>query len=143
MTIIFCARPASFSQFGLISISIASFLLNYGSFDNRFKLSHIYDKDLDFDIQYSLSGSNTDGSFTVDESNPFFFSPYKILPIAQENKYLIIIFIFYRIIVGCVYSLESPHRGDSNEYTQHTIIVQKIGKNTQVIAICFLTWHHN
>ena len=28
----------------------------------------------------------------------------------------------------CVYSLESPHRGDSNEYTQHTIIVLKIEK---------------
>ena len=23
--------------------------------------------------------------------------------------------------VCCVFSLESPHRGDSNEYTQHTI----------------------
>ena len=33
------------------------------------------------------------------------------------------IFLFYREIVCCVYSLESPHRGDSNEYTQHTIIV--------------------
>ena len=31
------------------------------------------------------------------------------------------IFLFYREIVYCVYSLESPHRGDSNEYTQHTI----------------------
>ena len=30
------------------------------------------------------------------------------------------IFLFYREIVCCVYSLESPHRGDSNEYTQHT-----------------------
>ena len=27
-----------------------------------------------------------------------------------------------------VYSLESPHRGDSNEYIQHTIIVYKIEK---------------
>ena len=27
-----------------------------------------------------------------------------------------------------MYSLESPHRGDSNEYTQHTIIVYKIEK---------------
>ena len=27
--------------------------------------------------------------------------------------------------VRCVYSLGSPHRGDSNEYT-HTIIVKKI-----------------
>ena len=52
-----------------------------------------------------------------------FFSPYKILPIAQENEYLGIFFLFYHVIVCCVYSLESPHRGDSNEYTQHTIIV--------------------
>ena len=37
-------------------------------------------------VQYILNGSNTDGSFTVDDSNSF-FSPYKILPIAQENKY--------------------------------------------------------
>ena len=35
-------------------------------------------------------------------------------------------FLFYREIVCCVYSLELPHRGDSNEYTQHTIIVSKI-----------------
>ena len=25
-----------------------------------------------------------------------------------------------------VYPLESPHRGDSNEYTQHTIILKNI-----------------
>ena len=43
-------------------------------------------------IQYNLNGSNTDGSFTVDDSNSF-FSPYKILPIAQENKYLGIFFL--------------------------------------------------
>ena len=29
--------------------------------------------------------------------------------------------IFYTISVCWVYLLESPHRGDSNEYTQHTI----------------------
>ena len=79
-------------------------------------------------LQYNLNGSNTDGSFTVDDSNSF-FSPYKILPIAQENKYLMIFFLFYHGIVCCVYSLESPRRGDSNEYTQHTIIVQKLEKN--------------
>ena len=39
-------------------------------------------------VQYNLNGSNTDGSCTVDDLNSF-FSPYKILPIAQENKYLI------------------------------------------------------
>ena len=36
------------------------------------------------------------------------------------------IFLFYYEIVCCVYSLESPHRGDSNECTQHTIILLKI-----------------
>ena len=28
--------------------------------------------------------------------------------------------------VYCVFSLESPHRGDSNEYTQYTIFNNKI-----------------
>ena len=37
-------------------------------------------------------------------------------------------FLFYHEIL-CVYSLESPHRGDSNEYTQYTIIAKKIKKN--------------
>ena len=27
--------------------------------------------------------------------------------------------------VCCVFSLESPHRGDSNKYTQHTIFNMK------------------
>ena len=53
---------------------------------------------------------------TVDDSNSF-FSPYKILPITQENKYSMIFFLFYHGLVCCVYSLELPHRGDSNEYT--------------------------
>ena len=29
---------------------------------------------------------------------------------------------FLKTNVYCVFSLESPHRGDSNEYTHHTII---------------------
>ena len=76
-------------------------------------------------IQYNLDGSNTDGSFTVDDSNSF-LSPEEILRIANENKYFGILrefFLFYHENVCCVYSLESPHRGDSNEYTQHTIIL--------------------
>ena len=73
-------------------------------------------------IQYNLNGSNTDGSFTGDDSNSF-FSPYKILPIAQENKYLMMFFLVYHGIACFVYSLELPHRGNSNEYTQHMIIV--------------------
>ena len=38
-------------------------------------------------LQSNLDGSNTDGSFTITNSNSF-LSPYEILPIAQENKYL-------------------------------------------------------
>ena len=33
----------------------------------------------------------------------------------------IFFFIFFNMKVCCVFSLESPHRGDSNEYTQYTI----------------------
>ena len=29
--------------------------------------------------------------------------------------------IFFNMKVCCLFSLESPHRGDSNEYTQYTI----------------------
>ena len=88
-------------------------------------------------IQYNLNGSNTDGSFTLDDSNSF-FSPYKILPIAQENKYLGIFFLFYNGIVCCVYSLELHHQGNSNEYTQHIIIVLKIEKISLNYRYCYL-----
>ena len=30
--------------------------------------------------------------------------------------------IIFNMTVCCVFSLESPHRGDSNEYTQYTIL---------------------
>ena len=36
------------------------------------------------------------------------------------------IFLFYYEIVCCLYSLESIHRVNSNEYAQHTIILLKI-----------------
>ena len=73
-------------------------------------------------IQLKLNSLNTDGSFTMADSSSF-SSPYEILPFAPENKYLKKFFLFYHEIVCCVYSLESPHRGDSKECTQHTIIV--------------------
>ena len=38
-------------------------------------------------MQSNLNSSNTDGSFTMANSNSF-LSPYVILPLAQENKYL-------------------------------------------------------
>ena len=36
-----------------------------------------------------------------------------------------ILSIFYDIKVYCMFSLESPHWGDSNEYTQYTIFNTK------------------
>ena len=33
--------------------------------------------------------------------------------------------IFLNLKVCCVFSLESPHRGDSNEYTRYTIFIMK------------------
>ena len=54
-------------------------------------------------VQYNLSGSNTDGSITVDDSN-YFFSPYKNLPIAQENKYLgIFSYFIIELYVMCTH----------------------------------------
>ena len=38
-------------------------------------------------IQSNLNSSNTDGSFTMANSNSV-LSPYEILPMDQENKYL-------------------------------------------------------
>ena len=37
-------------------------------------------------VQYNLNGSNTDGSFTMNDSNSC-LSPSEMLSIAQENKY--------------------------------------------------------
>ena len=77
-------------------------------------------------IQSYLNSSNIDSSFTMANSNSF-VSPYEILPTAQtkkqKQKNQRKILLIYHEVVCCVYSLESPHRGDSNKYTQHTIIV--------------------
>ena len=74
--------------------SFAVLLCSYvGGFIHLFVLS----------LQYNLNGSNTDGSFTVDDSNSF-FSPYKILPIAQENKYLwIFSYFIMELYVVCTH----------------------------------------
>ena len=53
-----------------------------------------------------------------------FLGPYKILPLAKENKYLgKFSYFILKLYVVCT------HRGNSNEYTQHTIIVKEIKKN--------------
>ena len=65
-------------------------------------------------VQSNLNSSNTDVSFTMADSK-LFSSPYELLLIATENKYLWKFSQFYHDIVCCVYSLESPHRGDSDD----------------------------
>ena len=42
---------------------------------------------------------------------------------------MVIFSIFFNMMVYCVFSLESPHRGDSNEYTQYTIFTMKKKNN--------------
>ena len=42
--------------------------------------------------------------------------------------------------VCCVFSLESPHRGDSNEYTQYTILNMK-KKRKSALATCIPNLH--
>ena len=47
-----------------------------------------------------------------------------------------IISIFFNMKVCCVFSLESPHRGDSNEYTQYTIFNVKKENHRKLSQIC-------
>ena len=68
-------------------------------------------------VQSNANSSNTDGLFTMAYSKSF-LSLKEILPIAI---FRIFFFFFCHEIVCCVYSLELPHQGDSNEYTRHTI----------------------
>ena len=70
-------------------------------------------------IQSNLESSNTEG-FTIANSNSF-LSPYDSLLIVSRNQILREIFLLYHEIVCCVYSLESLHRGHSNN-TQHTLL---------------------
>ena len=82
-------------------------------------------------IQYNLNGSNPDCSFTVGDSNSFFQSLQN--PSNSSRKQI------FRDLNQCesdfvmeLYvmcnQVELPYRCNSNEYTQHTIIVWKIEK---------------
>ena len=54
-------------------------------------------------IQSNRNGSNTDGSFTMANSNSF-LNPYEILPIAHNTQILREIFLFYHeIYVLCTH----------------------------------------
>ena len=73
-------------------------------------------------LQWNLSSSNTDGSFIMANLN-MFVNWLRNSSNSSRKQIFKEIFLFYHEIVCCVYSLELPHWGNSNEYTQHTIIL--------------------
>ena len=51
------------------------------------------------------------------------------------KRYFGELFLFNHENICCVYSLESPRRGDSYEFTQHTIILlKKIRKGLHTVS---------
>ena len=61
-----------------------------------------------------------------------------IIAPGQVALYVFLLFffsIFFNMKVCCVFSLESPYRGDFNEYTQHTSIYMYIMKKILNITI--------
>ena len=56
---------------------------------------------------------------------------------ARPGGIIRISLIFYNMKVCCVFSLESPHWGNSNEYTQHTVfnILKKVTLNYPKSAV--------
>ena len=49
-------------------------------------------------------------------------------------------FLFYQENICCVYSLESPHRDDSNENTTYHDLYRNCQKAYKLSPFCFLTW---
>ena len=66
--------------------------------DFRKDMNYVTGKELFLHKQSNLNSSNTDGSFTMADSNSF-LCHYEILPIAQENKYLGILFFCGEILL--------------------------------------------
>ena len=71
-------------------------------------------------LQFTFSVSHTDGSFTMVVSNSSCVPSEN--PIAAVLGYFNF-FLFLLKMVNCLYLLESPRRGDSNENTQYTYIL--------------------
>ena len=55
---------------------------------------------------------------------------------ARSGGIIRISLIFYNMKVYCVFTLESPHRGDSNVYTQYTIFQYEKEKHPKLSQIC-------
>ena len=55
---------------------------------------------------------------------------------ARSEGIIRISLIFYNMKVCCVFSLESPHWGDSNKNTQYTVFNIKKENHTRLSQIC-------
>ena len=90
----------------------------------------------------SNNGSNTDGSTTMDNSN-WFLSPYEILLLAQENKYLRK-FSYFIMKLYVVWT----HKNRLVEAILMStlnikLLCRKSKRFRKIIALCFLTWRHD
>ena len=63
------------------------------------------------------------------------FEPMRVDYSARSGGMIKISLIFYNMKVYCVFILESPHRGDSNEYTQYTIFNMNRKKHPKLSQI--------
>ena len=76
-------------------------------------------------IQSNFNGSNTFGTMKI-SSRQGLFEPLRVYYRARSGGIIGVSLRFFFIMkVYCVFSLESPQRGDSNEYTQYSIFQYK------------------
>ena len=80
--------------------------------------------------------------FVMDDSNSF-FSPYKILPLAQENKY----FGIFSYFIMELYVVCSHQNRLIEAILMSTLNIQSLCRKSKrfpkIIVICFLIWRHD
>ena len=81
-------------------------------------------------IQSNFDGSNTFVTMKI-SSRQGSFEPMGVDNSARSGGIKRISLIFYNMKVSCVFSLESPQRGVSNEYTQYTVFNIKKENHTK------------
>ena len=88
-------------------------------------------------VQLNFNGSNTFRTMKI-SSRQGLFEPMTVDYRARSGGIINrgISSIFFIMKVYCVFSLESPQRGDSNEYTQYAIFQYKKENIPKVSQIC-------
>ena len=78
-----------------------------------------------YNIQSNFNGSNTFGTRKI-SSRQGELEPMRVDYSAMSGGFIGTFYIFFNMNVCCLFSLESPHRGDSNKDIQYTIFQYKI-----------------